>query len=102
MDLQKLMKQAKEMQKELGKIEEELEAKIYEGSSGGSDGVIVKVNGKNEVQEVTIPDELMDLENKEMLQDMVLIAVNEALTKANAEREEKMGSLAQGMNIPGM
>lgn len=102
MDLQKLMQQAQQMQRELGKIEEELNATIYEGSSGGSDGVAVKVNGKNEVQEVVIPDELMDVENKEMLQDMILIAVNDAIAKATAEREEKMGSLTQGMKLPGM
>ncbi|MBP3890553.1 MAG: YbaB/EbfC family nucleoid-associated protein [Solobacterium sp.] len=102
MDLQKLMQQAQQMQKQLGKIEEELAETIYEGTSGGSEGVLVKVNGKNEVQGIIIPEELMDKENREMLQDMLLIAANDALAKATAEREEKMGALTQGMKLPGM
>ena len=102
MDLQKLMQQAQQMQKQLGKIEEELSETIYEGTSGGSEGVLVKVNGKNEVQEIIIPEELMDKENREMLQDMLLIAANDALAKATSEREEKMGALTQGMKLPGM
>ena len=44
----------------------------------------------------------MDAENREMLQDMILIAMNDAIDQANAEREEKMGSITQGLNIPGM
>ena len=102
MDLQKLMQEAQKMQKELGKIEEELAETIYEGTSGGSEGVIVKVNGRTEVQEVLIPDELLDVENKEMLQDMILIAANDAIAQANADREEKMGSVTSGMKLPGM
>ncbi len=103
MDLQRLMQQAQKMQREMGKIQAELEEKIYEGNTGGSEeGVTVKVSGKNEVVEVVIADALMDPENKDMLQDMILIAVNDALTKCAAEREEKLGSLTQGMNIPGL
>ena len=60
MDIQKLMEQAQMMQQNLGKIEEELNATIYEGVSGSDEGVKVKVNGANEVQEVLISEELMN------------------------------------------
>ena len=90
------------MQREVNKVQKELDEKVYEGNSGGQEGVTVKVSGKNEVQEIIIADALMDPENKEMLQDMLLIAANDALSKAASEREEKMGALTNGMSIPGL
>lgn len=102
MDLQKLMQQAQQMQRKMAKVQEELEATIYEGATGGSEGVSVKVNGKYEIQEITIGDDLMDKENKEMLQDMLLIACNEALEKATKDSAEKMGAITQGVRMPGM
>ncbi len=102
MDLQRLMQQAQQMQRKMAKIEEELNATIYEGATGGSEGVSVKVSGKNEIQEIVISDELMDKENKDMLQDMILIACNEALSKASKDREEKLGAVTQGVRMPGM
>ena len=102
MDIQKLMEQAQAMQQNLGKIQEELNATIYEGVSGSDEGVKVKVNGANEVQEVLISEELMNPDDREMLQDMILIAVNNAVEKAAADREDKLGVMASGMNIPGL
>lgn len=102
MDLQRLMQQAQQMQRKMAKVEEELNATIYEGATGGSEGVSVKVNGKNEVQEITISDELMDKENKDLLQDMLLIACNDALGKARKDHEEKLGAITQGVRMPGM
>lgn len=103
MDLQKLMQQAQKVQKEAARIQAELEETIYEGNTGGSEaGVTVKVSGRNEVEDIEIAEELMDKENREMLQDMVLIACNEALGKAAKDREEKLGALTSGMNLPGM
>lgn len=99
MDMQRLMQQAQQMQRKLAKIEEELDATIYEGKNNG---VEVKVNGKNEVTEVSIDEDLLDKENKEMLQDMVMLAVNDAQAKAKADREAKMGSVTQGVRMPGM
>ena len=84
MDMQRLMQQAQQMQRKLAKIEEELDATIYEGKNNG---VEVKVNGKNEVTEVSIDEDLLDKENKDMLQDMVMLAVNDAQAKAKADRE---------------
>ena len=79
MDIQKLMEQARRC-KIICKIEEELNATEYEGKAGGN-GVKVVVNGRNEVQSVEIADDLMTVDNKEMLQDLILIAVNEAVER---------------------
>ena len=102
MDLQKLMEQAQMMRENLGRIEEELNETIYEGVSGSDESVKVKINGANEVQEVLIAEEMMNPDDREMLQDMILIAVNSAVEKAAADREEKLGVAAAGLNIPGM
>ena len=99
MDMQRLMQQAQQMQRKLAKIEEELDATIYEGKNNG---VEVKVNGKNEVTEVSIDEDLLDKENKDMLQDMVMLAVNDAQAKAKADREAKMGSVTEGARMAGM
>ena len=100
MDFNELMKQAQQMQQQMGKIEEELQNTEYKGTAGS--GVEVVVNGGLEVLEVNIEDELMDVESKDMLQDMILVAVNDAITKANADRAEKLGVMTQGMDIPGL
>ncbi|MBR2067781.1 MAG: YbaB/EbfC family nucleoid-associated protein, partial [Solobacterium sp.] len=92
MDIEKLFEQAQKMQEQLSNIGEELAEKIYEGNSGGSEGVTVKMNGRNEMLEVLISDELMTVDNKEMLQDMILIATNDAIDQANKDREEQMGA----------
>lgn len=97
MDLNALMQQAKQMQEDLKKTQTELGNKIYEGSSNG---LVIKMNGKNEVQEVNIPQELM--EDKDMLQDVLLIAFNNAADAVNEDRQNKNGETAKGLNIPGM
>ncbi len=102
MDIQKLMAQAQQMQKNLANIEEELAETIYEGNSGGSDGVTVKINGRFEMQEVIIGTDLMNPDDREMLQDMILIAQNAAVEKAAKDKEEKLGAAAGGLKIPGM
>lgn len=102
MDLSRLMQQAQQMQRELGKIEDELNSTIYEGNNGGKNGVTIRINGTYAVEEVIVGEELLDKENKEMLQDMIMIAMNDAVTKAAEDRESKMGSVTQGVRIPGM
>lgn len=102
MDLSRLMQQAQQMQRELGKIEDELNSTIYEGNNGGKSGVTIRINGTYAVEEVIVGEELLDKENKEMLQDMIMIAMNDAVTKAAEDRESKMGSVTQGVRIPGM
>lgn len=87
------------MQRKLAKIEAELDAKEYEGSNNG---VVVRITGKNEVIAVEIPEELMNPDDREELQDMILLAANSALSAASQEREEKMGAITQGVRMPGM
>lgn len=99
MDLQKLLEQAQAMQSSLSSVETQLKDTIYEGSSNG---VRIVMNGENEVQEISIPDDLMNKENKEMLQDVLLIAFNNANEKIIADRESKMNAITQNVHIPGM
>lgn len=99
MDLQKLLEQAQAMQASLSSVETQLKDTMYEGSSNG---VKIVLNGENEVQEISIPDDLMDKENKEMLQDVLLIAFNNANEKIIADRESKMSAITQNVHIPGM
>ncbi len=99
MDMKSLMQQANQMQRKLKKIEEELDAQIYEGSNNG---VKIVINGKNEVQEVSIEEDLMEKDNREMLQDLLLIAMNDAVRQAAEDREAKMNEVTGGIKIPGM
>ncbi len=102
MDFSKLMEQAQMMQKQMGKLEEQLNNTIYEGNNGGKSGVTIKINGTYAVEEVEIGEDLLEKDNKEMLQDMIMIAMNAAVTKATDDRERKLGSVTQGLKIPGM
>ena len=77
------------------------EVKEFESSVGGG-AVVVKVNGKKEVLAINIKEEVVDPDDVEMLEDLVLSAVNEALKKADEETSSKMGKLTGGLNIPGM
>lgn len=101
MDLTRLMQQAQKMQNQLGKVEKELAETNFIGVSGGED-VKVVVNGKNEVLSVEIKDELLSVDNKEMLQDLVMIAFNNAIKEISDARDLKMKSITGGVNIPGM
>lgn len=101
MDIQKLMKQAKKMQDELMKQQHELESKSYEASvSGGAVKVIL--SGKCKLEHVTIEEDLLDKENKEMLEDMILMAVNDVLSKMNLDKEETLGAMTGGAKVPGI
>ena len=83
------------------KMQEELEAREYEASAGGG-MVSVKVNGKKEVLSIEIKPEAVDPDDVEMLQDMVLAAVNEALRTASETSEREMSKLTGGLNMPGL
>ena len=100
-NINNLMKQAQKLQKEMAQAQQELEEKEFEASVGGG-AVLVKVNGKKEVLSIKIKEEVVDPDDVEMLEDLVLSAVNEALKKADEETANKMGKLTGGMNIPGM
>ena len=97
MNMQMIMQQAKKMQAQLQKDQEELEKSEYVGSSSL---VNVKINGKFEVLEVKInlPDgESVEADDREMLEDMIMVAMNEAVKKIIADKEKKMGKYGQGL-----
>ncbi|MGL4989820.1 MAG: YbaB/EbfC family nucleoid-associated protein [Sarcina sp.] len=99
-NMQNLMKQAQQMQVQMQKMQEELETKEFEGTAGGV--VTAVVNGKKELKTINIKPEAVDPDDVEMLEDLVLTAVNNAMKIASDEAENKMGRLTGGMNIPGM
>lgn len=100
-NMNNLMKQAQKLQKQMEDMQKEIETKEFEASVGGG-AVVVKVNGKKEVSAINIKPEVVDPDDVEMLEDLVLSAVNEALKKADEETSNKMGKLTGGLNIPGM
>jgi len=99
MNIQALMKQAQAMQSDMGRIETELQEKEY---SADIQGVSVSANGKFEITSVKIGKQLINQENTEILEDLIMLAVNQCIKQANTEREEKLGALTQGLKIPGM
>ncbi|MGL4654932.1 MAG: YbaB/EbfC family nucleoid-associated protein [Sarcina sp.] len=99
-NMQNLMKQAQQMQAQMQRMQEELENKEYEGTAGGV--VTAIVTGKKELKAINIKPEAVDPDDVEMLEDLVLTAVNNAMRIAGDEAENKMGKLTGGMNIPGM
>ena len=96
-----VMKQAQKLQSKMVKLQEELADEIVEASSGGG-MVKVVANGKQQVVSINIEKEVIDPEDVDMLQDLVIAAVNDALTKSQEMVSEKMGKLTGGLNIPGL
>lgn len=96
-----MMKQAQKMQAKLAKIQEELAHKTVEAAAGGG-MVSVVVNGRNELVDIKIEKDVVDPEDIEMLQDLILAAVNEGMRKAQEMSQEEMGKVTQGINIPGL
>ena len=92
-NIQQLMRQAQKMQEQMAKAQEELDEKVYEASAGGG-MVTCKVSGKRELLELTIKPEAVDPDDVEMLQDMIMAAVNEALREGEKNREDTMGKMA--------
>ncbi|GKU27374.1 YbaB/EbfC family nucleoid-associated protein [Clostridium folliculivorans] len=100
-NMNNLMKQAQKLQKDMEDMQKDLENKEFEASVGGG-AVVVKVNGKKEIKSINIKPEVIDPDDAEMLEDLVLSAVNEALRKAEDETANKMGKLTGGLNMPGL
>ena len=95
-NMQQLARQAQKLQQQMNKMQEELEAREYEASAGGG-MVTVKVTGKKELVSLEIKPEAVDPDDIEMLQDMVMAAVNEALRTAGDTMEREMGKLTGGL-----
>ena len=90
MNINKLMKEAKKMQADIEKSQEELESKEFEASSGGG-AITVKVTGAKQIKEINIKKEIVDPEDVEMLQDLIITCVNEALRKVDSAQASQMG-----------
>ena len=95
-NMQQLMRQAQKMQQQMEEAQTKLEAAEYEASSGGG-MVSVKVSGKRELMSITIDPQVVDPDDIEMLQDLIMAAVNEALRKGEEARETTMNKMAPGM-----
>ena len=97
MNINQLMKEAKKMQSDMEKSQEELAAKEFEATAGGG-AIYVKVSGNKELKEIKIKKEVVDSEDVEMLQDLIITSVNEALRKVDSEQAASLGKY----NIPGL
>ena len=95
-----MVKKAQQMQKKMAEIQGELESIEVVGESGGG-MVKVTVSGKKKIVSIDINEELLN-EDKEMLEDLVLVATNQALDKVDAISKDKLGGLTGGMSIPGL
>ena len=101
MDVAALLKQAKKMQKELNNVEAELKTREYTSSVGG--GVVkVNVNGNTHITAIEIDSSLLTAENNDELQDMVVMAVNDALFKMREDKEKTMNEMTGGIKMPGV
>ncbi len=97
MNINQLMKEAKKMQADMEKSQEELVAKEFEASAGGG-AISVKVSGSKEIKEIKIQKDVVDPDDVEMLEDLILTCVNEALRKVDSAQAAQMGKY----NIPGL
>ena len=96
-----MMKQAQKMQQEMLRMQEEMENKTYSATAGGG-MVTAEVNGKHQLVNLTIKEEAVDPDDVEMLQDMVMAAVNEAMRTAEADAANNMSRLTGGLNLGGL
>ena len=98
-NMRNMLRQAQKMQQDMLKAQEELESKSYEASAGG--GVVTAVvSGKKELTQVTIDPEAVDPDDVDMLQDLIVAAVNEAMRKASDDAASQMSKLTGGLNLP--
>lgn len=101
MDMKFLMKQAQEMQRKMETIKQELSQKEIKVSSGGGMVELV-INGQQEIKAIHIEPDIIDAEDREMLEDLVLAAVNEGIRQSKEMVNEEMSKLTGGINLPGM
>lgn len=100
-NMHQMMKQVQKMQKQMQKIQEELKTKTVEGTAGGG-MVTITLNGHKEILGVRIQKEAVDPDDVELLEDMIMAAMNDALKKADELVQKDMGKLTGGLNIPGL
>jgi DNA-binding YbaB/EbfC family protein len=100
-NMSQMIKQAKKMQEQMEKMQAELKEKVVEASAGGG-AVTVKVSGKQELLEIKIKPEVVDPEDVEMLEDLILAVINDALKKSQEMVSGEMSKITGGINIPGL
>ena len=96
-----MMKRLQQMQDDMARVQKECEEAEYSASAGG-EAIDVTVNGSHQVVSVKIQPDVVDPEDVEMLEDLLVAAVNEAMRKADETMEREMGKITGGMNIPGL
>lgn len=100
-NMNNMLKQAQKMQADMAKAQADLEEKVVETSAGGG-MVTVKVSGKKELMDIVIKPEVVDPDDIEMLQDLIIAAVNDAMTQVDKETQAEMSKITGGLNIPGL
>ena len=100
-NMQSMLRQAQKMQEDMAKLQEELDTREYTARSGGG-AVTAVVDGKHSLKTLEIQPEVVDPEDTEMLADLVIAAVNEAVRQAAETSETEMSKVTGGMNLPGM
>lgn len=100
-NMQAMMRQAQKMQEDMARTQADLEQRTYEATVGGG-AVTAKVSGTHEVLSIDIKPEVVDPDDVEMLSDLVMAAVNEAIRQAIATSEEEMSKITGGLNMPGL
>ena len=100
-NMNNMIKQAQKMQQDMLRMQEEMEQSEFEATSGGG-AVTVKMSGKKELTSISIKPEAVDPDDVEMLEDLILTAVNEVSKKVDSASANKMSSITGGLNIPGM
>ena len=100
-NMNNMMKQMQKLQKQMENLEEDLKNQEVTGTSGGG-AVEATVNGKKELIRIKIDEAVVDPEDVDMLEDLVLTAVNNAMEEADSVANQKMGKLTGGLNIPGI
>lgn len=99
--MQGMLKKVQKMQKQMTDLQEELKTREVEGTAGG-EAVKVVVNGNKNIVKVTLSPEAVDPDDVEMLQDLIVTAVNDAMQKVDAMTEQELGKVTGGMKLPGM
>ena len=100
-NMQQMLKQAQKMQQDMAALQEDIEQQEYHTGSGGG-AVSVTVDGKHTVKEIKIKPEIVDPDDVEMLEDLITVAVNEAIANAVKTSEDEMGAITGGLNMPGL
>ena len=100
-NMQSMLKQAQKMQEDMATLQEDLDAREYDIAAGGG-AVSVKINGKLEVSNIVIDPDVVDPDDVEMLSDILIAAVNEAIKKVDSVSEQEMSKISGQMGLPGM